>query len=88
MRVRDRNIDFNDILLDKNLCKEKYNNMLINDLSYKTLADAKPLHIRLDKLDGFTKIHDGIRYLVLFGCSYCDDIYDRIKYLISEKWQW
>ena len=46
---------------------------------------AKPLHIRFDKIDGFIKIHDRIRYLVLFDYIYCDEICDKIKQLISEK---
>ena len=41
--------------------------------------------IRFDKIDGFIKIHDKIRYFVLFDYSYCDKICDKIKYLISEK---
>ena len=45
----------------------------------------KPLHIRFDKVDGFIKILDGIRYLVIFGCGWFDKICDRIKYLINEK---
>ena len=43
------------------------------------------MRIRLDKIDGFIKIHDKIRYLVLFDYSYCDKVCDKIKYLISEK---
>ena len=27
---------------------------------------AKPLRIRFDEIDGFIKIYDGIRYLILF----------------------
>ena len=46
---------------------------------------AKPLRIRFDKIDGFIKIHNKIRYLVLFDYSYYDKIGDRIKYLINEK---
>ena len=45
----------------------------------------KPLRIRFDKINRFIKIHDKIRYLVLFDYSYCDKICDKIKYLISEK---
>ena len=30
---------------------------------------AKPLRIWFDEIDGFIKIHNGIRYLVLFGCG-------------------
>ena len=41
--------------------------------------------IRFNKIEGFIKIHDGIRYLALFDCSWCDEICDRVKYLISEK---
>ena len=46
---------------------------------------AKPSHLMFDKLDGFTKIHDKIRYLVLFDFSYCDKICNKIKYLVSKK---
>ena len=30
---------------------------------------AKLLRIRFDKIDGFIKVHDKIRYLILFGYS-------------------
>ena len=43
-----------------------------------------PLCIRFDKLDGFIKTSDGIRYLVLFIYLY-DKICNRIKYLLNEK---
>ena len=46
---------------------------------------AKPLRIRFNKIDGFIRIYDKIRCLVLFDYSYCDKICDNIKYLISEK---
>ena len=42
----------------------------------------KPLHIRLDKIDGFIEIYGVIRYLVLLGFK---EVYDKIKCLISEK---
>ena len=41
--------------------------------------------IRFDKIDGFIKIFDESRYLVLFGSERYDAIYDRIRYVISEK---
>ena len=85
MRVWDRDIDFNDILLDEILYEEKYKNVLIYDISYKTSAGAKPLSIRFDKINGFIKIYDGIRYLVLFDYGWCDKICNRIRCLISEK---
>ena len=43
------------------------------------------LRIGFHEIDGFIKIYDEIRYLVLFGSWWYDEIYDRIKYLISEK---
>ena len=51
----------------------------------KLLWVQKPLRIRFDKIDGFIKIYDGSRYLVLFGPERYDEIYDWIKYIISEK---
>ena len=45
---------------------------------------AKPFCIRFDKVDRFIKIYDGTRYLVLFGPERYV-IYDRIRYLISQK---
>ena len=43
--------------------------------------------IRFDKIDGFTRIYDGTRYLTLFGSEKYVPIYDRITYLIkSRKW--
>ena len=67
------------------MCKEKYENILIYHISYKSSIGAKLLHIRFDKIDGFIQSHDKVRYLVLFDYSYCDEICDKIKYLISEK---
>ena len=42
------------------------------------------MRIRYDEIDGFIKIHNKIRYLVLFD-EWCDKICNGIKYLISEK---
>ena len=39
----------------------------------------------VQKIDGFIKISDEIRYLGLFGPESYDAIYNRIRYLISEK---
>ena len=44
-----------------------------------------PLRIKFEKIDGFIKIYDGIRDLVLFGYFLYDEIFNRIRYLISEK---
>ena len=40
--------------------------------------------IRLDEIDRFIQIHNGIRNLVLFSYSY-DEICNKIKHLISGK---
>ena len=85
IRFWDRDINFNDILLDKKLYKEKYENILIHDISYKSSTSTKPLRIRFDKVDRFIKIHDKVRYLVLFDYSHYDKTCDKIKYLVSKK---
>ena len=58
-------INFKDILLEENLYKENSKNILIYDISYKTSTDAKPLRIRYDEINGFIKIQDRIKYLIL-----------------------
>ena len=82
--------DFNDIIkledfdIDTILIDEKsQENILIYDISYKTLISSRPLRIRFDKIDGFIRIYDGTRYLKLFASEKYDAIYDRIRYLLS-----
>ena len=58
---------------------------MIYDISYKILIGAKPLPIRFDKVDGFIRVYDGNRYLVLFDPEKYDAIYNRIRYLIGVK---
>ena len=79
--MRVRCINFSDILLDKKSDK----NISIYDFWYKIFIGAEPLRIWFDKIYGFIKIFDGIRYLVLFGPERLNTIYDRINYLVSEK---
>ena len=43
------------------------------------------MHVRFDKIDGFIRIYDGTRYLVLFGSEKYDAIYNSIRYLVSLK---
>ena len=50
------------ILIDE----KSLENILIYDISYKTLIGVKPLHIIFDKIDRFISIYDGTRYLTLF----------------------
>ena len=79
MRVGDFNSD--KILLDENL----YGHILVYEVSYKTFMGAKALRIRFQNVNGFIKIYDRIRYLVLIGPKRYEAIYDRIRYLISGK---
>ena len=66
MRVGD--FGFDNILLDRRSYKNSYENIFIYNISCKTFMGEKPLRIiRFDKVDGFIKIYDGTRYLVLFG---------------------
>ena len=44
--------DIDNILTDK----KSHKNILICDISYKTLIGPNFLHIRFDKIDGFTRI--------------------------------
>ena len=77
---------FEDFDIDIILIDEKsHENILIYDISYKTLLDSKPLRIRFDKRDEFMRIFDGTKYLTLFGSENFDAVYDRIRYFISLK---
>ena len=58
---------------------------MIYDISYKTLTDPKPLRIRFFKIDGIIRIYDGTRYLTLLGSEKYETIYNRIRYIISQK---
>ena len=68
---------FNDILLDEKLCKEKDENVLIDDVSFKTSSNVKSFSNRFNKIDGFIKTHNSSRCLVLF------DIGGLIKFAIG-----
>ena len=78
IRFWDIDIYFSDILLDKKLYKEKWENILIYDILYTASTGAKSLLIRFNKTDELIKNHDKIRYLVLFDYSYFDNICDKI----------
>ena len=44
-----------------------HKNTLLYNILYKTLTGAKPFRIRFNKVDGFIRIYDETRYLVLLG---------------------
>ena len=79
--IKLKDFDIDNILIDK----KSHENILIYDISYKTLIGAKSLRIRFDKIDRFIRIYDGTRYLTLFGSEKYDVIYNGIRYLLSLK---
>ena len=79
IKIEDFNLD--NILIDE----KSYENILAYNISCKNLIAAKPLCIRFDKIDGFIRVYDGTRYLVLFGSDKYDLIYNRIRYLTGVK---
>ena len=79
-------IELEDFGIDNILIDEKsHENIVIYDISYKTLIESKPLRIRLKKIDGFIRTHDGIRYLTLFGSEKNDVFKNKIRYLTTLK---
>ena len=51
IRIEDFNID--NISIDE----KSYVKILVYNISYKSLIDAKPLRIMLDKIDGFIRVY-------------------------------
>ena len=49
------------------------------------MVGAKPLRIRFSQVDGFIRVCDGNKYLVLFGLKKYDAICNKIRCLISQK---
>ena len=80
-KVKVEDFDLDNILADQ----KSHENILIWDISCKTLISSKPLCIRFDKIDGFIRIYVGTRYLTLFSSEKFDVIYNRIRYLIILK---
>ena len=79
--IKFEDLHFDNISLDEN----SQENILIHDISCKTLIGIKPFRIRLNKVDGIIKVYDGTRYQVLFCPEKQDVIYNRIRYLIGLK---
>ena len=72
------NINFHNVLLDEKTSKD----LLIYNSSYKTFMGEKLLCIWFNRIDGFIKIDNGIKFFVLLEYN---KIYGRIKYFINEK---
>ena len=43
-----------------------HENILVYNTLYKSLIGSKSLDIRFDKINGFIRVYDATRYLVLF----------------------
>ena len=56
--IKFEDFDFDNIIIDK----KSLENILIYDVSYKTLIETNPLHISFDKIDGIIRIYNGNRY--------------------------
>ena len=72
VRIKNRTCHyFNDIIKLENfntlIYENSHEDILIYDSSYTTLIGSKLLRIRFNKIDGFIRIYDGNRYLVLPG---------------------
>ena len=66
---------------------KSYENILVFNILYKKILEAKPLRIRFAKVDRLIKIYNGIRYLeVSNSCDINYRIYNAIfDRIISEK---
>ena len=65
--------------------KKSSENIIIYKISYKTSIGAKELPIRFDKINGFIRLHDRARYLVLFDPENYGVIHNRIRYVMGQK---
>ena len=79
--IKLEDFDLGNVFIDE----RSHENILICDISCKTLIGSKLLRIRFDKTDEIIRIYDRSRYLILFGNKRYDAIYDKIRYLISIK---
>ena len=53
------NIIIISIIYNISMDKKSYENILVYDISYKTLTGPKPLRIRFDQEDGLIRVTDG-----------------------------
>ena len=75
-KIKIEDFDFDNILLDE----KSHENILVHNISYKTLIGAKPSCIRFDKVGGFITVYYRTRYFLLFALEKHHAIYSRIAY--------
>ena len=56
--IRIKDFDLGNIVIDGKSCK----NILVYNISHKSLIFVEPLYIRFDKVNGFIRLFDGTRY--------------------------
>ena len=79
-------ININELDLDNIFLDEKsHRNILIYEISYVNLDDAKTFSIIFNKVDGYIRKYDKTKYLDLFHFEKCDKIFDRIRHLFILK---
>ena len=71
--------------MHEKIYKKRHENILVYNILCKTSIGLEPVRIKFNKIEGFIKIRDKIRYLVSFNYSCCDKMCHEIKYLLSEK---
>ena len=64
IKTRNNDIYSSDIYLEEKLYKGNHENILIYFISYKSSMGEKPLCFMFNKIDGFIKVQNRIRYLV------------------------
>ena len=62
----------------------KNHTKIFHDIPCRSLIGPKSLHISFDKVDGFVRVYDRTRYLLLFGPEKYYVIYNRSRYLIGQ----
>ena len=73
------NFNFGNILIDE----KTHGNILVYNMSYKTLIYAKPLWIRFDKINGFVIVYSETRNLVLLGSKKYNYMHNKIKHILE-----
>ena len=62
--------------------KKSYENILIYKISYNTLIGLNHLRIRFNNMEGFIRVYEGTRYLVIFGSENYDASFNMIRYQV------
>ena len=64
---------------------KSYENILVYNISNKSLINSRSFRIRFAEIDVFIRAYDGTRCLVLFVSEKYDSVYNRTRHLINVK---